>query len=304
MVNIFHSIILGAVQGISEFLPISSSGHLVLFPYVFKWDYSGLSFDIALHFGTLIAIIAYFWCDWTNIIANAMKSIQSIPNVQMKNDQMNAESPELNRRDKCPPASLDAKHLRAGQMINGKYPPNFLWQIVLASIPAAILGLILDNYVEQYFHSPLLIAFNLAFFGIVLWLIDKYAGARYKIQDTRYKQSFLIGCAQAIALFPGVSRSGITMTAGRFFGLNKKDAARFSFLLATPAMLGAFLLSAKDIGRNDINLVFLLAMISSTIFGFLAIKYLLKYLERGSFSVFVWYRIMLALIIVAIYIIR
>jgi len=268
MIEIIRSVIIGGVQGVSEFLPISSSGHLVLIPYLFKWDYNGLSFDIALHFGTAIAIIAYFWKDWMRIIKKT---------INPKYDT---------------------------EYIEHDYPDNFLWKILVASIPAAILGVFLDKYVETYLHSPLLIAFNLIFFGLVLWLFDKHSKSSLIVKNVSYSQSFIVGCAQAIALMPGVSRSGITMTASRFFGLKRKDAARFSFLLATPAMIGAFLISAKDIVGNDLNLVFLLGVLSSTFFGFLAIKYLLKYLERGSFSVFVWYRIVLAIIITVIYFVR
>ena len=289
MIEIIQSIIIGGVQGISEFLPISSSGHLVLIPYVFKWNYNGLSFDIALHFGTLIAIVVYFWKDWVSIIASAINSRQLKPNDKMPNDQV-----------------INNKLMGNGkwEMGNSLYPPNLLWQILVASIPAAILGLLLDDYVEEYFHSPLFIAANLSIFGILLWLVDKYSKRSKNISTIGYKQSLLIGCAQAVALFPGVSRSGITMTAARAIGLNRKNAARFSFLLATPAMTGAFLISAKDIVGQDLNLVFLSGVIASTIFGFFAIKYLLKYLEKGSFSVFVWYRIALAIIIVAVYFLR
>lgn len=268
MIEIIRSVIVGGVQGVSEFLPISSSGHLVLIPYIFHWNYNGLSFDIALHFGTVIAIIAYFWKDWMRIIKKTIN-----PKFDTKN-------------------------------IEHDYPDNFFWKILVASIPAAILGLFLDKYVETYLHSPLLIVFNLVFFGLVLWLFDKYSRSNLIVKNITYLQAFIVGMAQAIALMPGVSRSGITITASRFFGLKRKDAARFSFLLATPAMIGAFLVGAKDIVGKDLNLVFLLGVLTSTFFGFLAIKYLLKYLERGNFSVFVWYRIALAIIIVTIYFAR
>lgn len=285
MTEMFQSIIIGGIQGISEFLPISSSGHLVLIPYIFKWDYQGLNFDIALHFGTAIAIVTYFWKDWISIIASAI-----IP------------SRKLNEYSEIKPNSNPIQ--QSNNPTTQQYPPNLLWQILVASIPAAILGLFLNNYVEKYFHSPLLIAFNLAFFGILLWIVDKSTKSSKTISIIGYKQSFLIGCAQAISLFPGVSRSGITMTAARGIGLDRKNAARFSFLLATPAMIGAFLMSAKDITGQDLNLVFLLGVFASTIFGFFAIKYLLKYLEKGNFSVFALYRIILALIIVSVYLLR
>lgn len=264
LIEVFRSFFIGAVQGISEFLPISSSGHLVLVPYIFNWQYDGLAFDVALHFGTVIAIIAFFWSDWINIIANAFNK---------KRYQEGIET----------------------------YPSNLLWQIAVASIPVAILGVVLNDYVEKYLHSPLLIAFDLIFFGIVLWLADKYSKKNNELSAISYNHSFWIGISQALALVPGVSRSGITMTAGRLGGLTKKDAARFAFLLATPAMLGAFVFKLKDIALSAVDLPFVVGVIASALFGFLAIKFLLKYLEKGSFVIFVWYRIIVATIVLFLY---
>ena len=264
MIDIIHSIVLGAVQGIAEFLPISSSGHLIIIPYLFHWKDYGLGFDVALHMGTTIAVLVYFWKDWLKIFQNAF-----------------------------------------GKKADHEFPSNFLWQILVAAIPAGILGYILDKASEKYFHSNmLLIAANLIVFGLLLWLVDKYCATNQNSKTITYKQSFLVGLAQSIALIPGVSRSGITLTASRALGLGKKEAARFSFLLATPTILGAFLLKLKDISGGDLNLAFFLGVLASTIFGFFAIKYLLKYLERGNFSVFVWYRIILAIVIITVYLIR
>jgi len=281
MIEIIRSLIIGGVQGVSEFLPISSSGHLVLIPYVFKWNYNGLAFDIALHFGTVIAIVAYFWKDWMSIITSGIKNFQ----FKISNLKSNPND----------------------QMTNSKYPPNLLWQILVASIPAMIFGLLFNDLIDKTFHSSsnlgmIVIAINLIIFGVVLWLVDKKSKSILKIKSAKYWNTFLIGLAQCIALVPGVSRSGITMTAGRALGLDRKSSARFSFLLATPAMLGAFVLSLKHM--QQYNVEFILGTLSSAIFGFFAIKYLLKYLEKGSFSVFVWYRIILAFIIFAIYFTR
>ena len=296
MIDIFHSIVLGIVQGLAEFLPISSSGHLVIVPWLLKWKEFGLSFDIALHFGTAIAIVIYFWQDWITIFAGAKKNLQftiynlqSIPNDQMKNGEMN-----------------DKWQMKNDQSLQGaEFPSNFLWQILVASIPAATLGFVLDKLAENYFHSNIIfIAINLIVFGILLYLVDKYAPTKQVPGKITYKQSFLVGLAQSISLIPGVSRSGITLTASRALGLEKEEAARFSFLLATPTVVGAFLLKAKDIGSHDLNLVFLLGVIFSTIFGFLAIKYLLRYLKRGNFAVFAWYRIALAILVLAVYFLR
>ncbi len=278
MLEVFRSLIIGAVQGITEFLPISSSGHLVLVPYIFNWDYRGLSFDIALHFGTVIAIVAYFWKDWMAIITQG---------VGIRNRGLGLG------RDPRPKT----------QDLNN-YPPNLLWQIIVATIPAAIIGYLISGYVESTFHSPILLASNLIIFGVILYLVDKFAKKSSQISQISYKQSFIVGLTQCLALVPGVSRSGITMIASRSLGLDRENAARFSFLLGTPAMIGAFVFDIKDLPLSEINMPFLLGVISSTVFGFLAIKYLLEYLKRGNFSVFMWYRIALAIIVIGIYLAR
>lgn len=273
--EIIRSFIIGGVQGISEFLPISSSGHLVLIPYVFKWDYNGLSFDVALHFGTVIALVAYFWKDWMRIIKSGVWSKES--------------------GDKSDTGT--------------QYPKNLLWQIIVATIPAAIVGFLANDFIDKTFHSSdklgmLVIAINLALFGLILWYIDRTSKKSLEIKNITYKKSFMVGLAQTLALIPGVSRSGITITMSRALGLNRESAARFSFLLATPAMVGAFILKFKDISANDMNPVFIVGVISSTIFSFLAIRFLLNYLKKSDFSIFVWYRIVLAISILGIYMLR
>jgi undecaprenyl-diphosphatase len=274
--NIIEALILGAVQGLTEFLPISSSGHLVLIPYIFNWKYGGLDFDIALHAGTAIALLAFFWRDWLNIIKNAF-----------------IKAPVLNVADGG----------AAGDGLE-KYPKNFLWQILVASIPAVIVGLTIDKYVENIFHSVLLIAFNLAFFGWLLWFIDKKAKADLKPGAITFRKAFIVGLFQAIALIPGVSRSGITITASRLIGLERGAAARFSFLLATPAIVGAFLLKVPDILQSNIGLSFWLGVAAATIFGLAAIKLLLVYLKKSDFSLFLWYRLAVAAIVVVVFFVR
>ncbi len=256
--ELLQSITLGITQGISEFLPISSSAHLVLLPYLFNWQYNGLVFDTALHLGTVIAIMCYFHKDWLNIFG--IKKSQS--------------------------ADL---------------PRNFLWQIILASIPSAIAGLILENYVEKYFHSPLLLAINLIIFGILLWATDKVAKSTQMIGKITFTQSFIVGISQCLALVPGVSRSGITMIASRGLGLKRDDAARFSFLLGTPAMVGAFLIQARKLEVSDLNLPFFLGVGFSALAGFFAIKFLLNYLRKSNFVIFLWYRILLAAIVLMVF---
>ncbi len=266
---ILHSIVLGAVQGLSEFLPISSSGHLVIVPYLLRWAYQGKAFDVALHAGTAIAIIIYFWHDWVDIFKKAFVKKARI------------EDPELK-----------------------KYPDNLLWQILVATIPAGILGLLIDKYAESHLQSILFIAFNLIFFGIILWYVDKKSKNDLTPQKFTYKSSFLIGLSQSIALIPGVSRSGITLTASRAMGIPREEAARFSFLLATPTIIGAFLVKLPQIEHDGINLSFWLGVIASTLFGLWAIKFLLNYLKKSDLAIFMWYRIIIALIVVGVYLTR
>ncbi len=266
MLTVFHAFLLGMVQGLTEFLPISSSGHLVLIPYIFRWNYQGLSFDVALHAGTAIAIVIYFGKDWMAIIKNAFIKGKSGENSNIE-----------------------------------KYPNNLLWQILAASIPAGILGLAIDKYIEKNFHSVLFIAFNFAFFGFLLWYSDKKSKSDQKPEKLTYKKSFLIGLSQAIALVPGVSRSGITLTASRLIGFKREEAVRFSFLLATPTIVGAFLVKLPDILKGGIGINFWVGTLTATIFGLLAIKFLFVYLKKRDFSIFLWYRLLIALLIVVLY---
>lgn len=319
----FQSIILGIIQGTTEFLPISSSAHLVLVPWLFGWDYNGLAFDTALHFGTAIAIVTFFWRDWTSIIARAI-----MPNNVSRITYKGKENHKPNTLYEIPTTM---------------YPPNLLWMILVASVPAAIAGYLLSDYVESYLHSPILLAINLAIFGIILWLVDLKAsqtsnlkppvqtsawssrdGQNYNLKTENpnklkpkklipselslskinYSQSLIVGLAQCLALIPGVSRSGITMTAARGLGLSRENSARFSFLLSTPAILGAFVFTALITDWSSIPPGFWLSILVTTIVGLLTIKYLLKYLQRGNFFVFTVYRVVLAVVIIVLFMLR
>lgn len=265
MLSIFHGTILGIIQGLAEFLPISSSAHLVLIPYIFNWHYQGLDFDVALHMGTAIAVIVFFWSDWLSILVRAFSK---------------------------------------GKNAVGEYPKNLLWQIIIASIPAAIAGYLLDKHIEALFHSPLLLAINLMVFGIILWVVDRFAGNHFEAKNIGYKQSLIVGVAQCLALIPGVSRSGITLVASRGLGLKREAAARFSFLLGTPATIGAFLFEFRKISAESFTLPFIVSVLVSMIVGLLAIRFLLDYLKKSDFSLFVWYRFVLAAIVILLVIIR
>ena len=286
--NFLHAIILGVIQGVGEFLPISSSGHLVLLPYIFGWDYQGLNFDVALHFGTVLALIVYFWHDWLAIIGNALQDTRNKIQDTNKSQILNSK--------------FQTSNLTIEQSSN--YPTNLFWIIMVASIPAAIAGYFLKDLAEHALRNPLLVAIFLAFFGLLLWLADVAYNSKKKISDLGYGKGFIVGIAQAIALFPGVSRSGITTTAGLFFSQDRRSATRFSFLLAAPVMIGAFLFALTDFQDSTANFPFFVAIFTSAVSGYISIKFLLRFLEKHGFAGFAIYRLALAIIIVILYFVR
>jgi len=259
MEELFRSVFIGTVQGITEFLPVSSSAHLVLVPYLFGWEYKGLHFDVALHFGTVLALLGCFWRDWCAIIASALRRKET-----------------------------------------SSHPCHMLWQILLATMPAALVGLFLEDKVEQYLHSPFLLAANLIVFGLLLWQVDARSKMRMEFSRMGFRQSLIVGLLQSLALVPGVSRSGITMIAGRGLGLGREDAARFSFLLGTPAMIGAFIFEARKLDLAALNPSFWAGFAAAAVSGFLAIKFLFAYLKRADFRAFAWYRIALAILVLTV----
>ena len=266
--TITQSIILGIVQGLTEFLPISSSAHLNLFPWVFGWQEMPESFDVALHIGTLLALIVFFYKDWKDLIIGAYnQTIKRKPSTEGK----------------------------------------IFWYIVLATIPAGILSLILDKISDLIFEGNLnlemlIIAITLIAMGIVLYIVDKRAKTNTSYENITFKQSLLIGISQALAAaFPGVSRSGITMTVGRATGVDRESAAKFSFLLAMPITLAAVIF---DLGSFTFDLSFFIGIITSFAVGIVVIKFLLDYLKKGSFKGFAIYRVIIGLIVICLYFIR
>jgi undecaprenyl-diphosphatase len=249
---VIEALILGIVQGITEFLPVSSTAHLILFPWFFNWggEVDSLTFDISLHAGTLLALILCFWKDWLTLITKKQR---------------------------------------------------LLGMIVLASIPAGVVGFLLNDAAEKYLRSPLLISLALIAVGIIMLISEKMF--KYKsIEKTGLKDAIFIGVAQAIAVIPGVSRSGITISAGLFRGLEREASARLSFLLSTPIIGGATLLHLRKafIGHetHDVRL-FAIGFIASFITGFMAIRFLLNFLKKYPLNLFVYYRFALSLVIIA-----
>lgn len=245
---------LGALQGLGEFLPISSSGHLIVVPWLFGWPDQSLAFDVALHLGTLAAVAYAFAGDWIRLFRGFFAGLAQGQ----------------------PFAHPDGR---------------LLGLLALASVPGAVAGLLLDEWAETVFRSPLLVGCTMALMGGVLWVADRRARAAGPEPDpVSLRDAILIGCAQALALVPGVSRSGATISAALFLGHRREEAARFSFLLATPITFGAAALKAPEVLRAADWTPVLVGMISAAVVGFAAIRLLLRYVRTRDYKPFVWYR--------------
>jgi undecaprenyl-diphosphatase len=255
------------VQGLTEFLPISSSGHLILVPWLLGWGEHSLYFDAALHLGTIAALITYFWADWLMLIRAVLAGLAN-------------------------PAARREPGWRLA------------WLLVLGSIPAGLVGLTLETTIEQYTREPWQVASLLIIFGLFLLAADRFASRRRHLESVGLRDALVVGLAQALALAPGVSRSGVTLTAGLMLGLERAAAARFSFLLSTPITLAAALFSLRKLVGPDAQSgesigVFLVGVASAAIFGFLAIGFMLRYLQKNSVASFVWYRVAFGLVVLA-----
>lgn len=261
---------LGFVQGLTEFLPISSSAHLVVLPWLFLWKDPGLAFDVFLHLGTLLAVFLYFFRDWISLGQAGFASI-----IERK-------------------IGFDRDRL-------------LFWYIVCASVPGAAGGYFLHDLAETSFRSPLLIAIMLSGIGFVMYWVDSSFPGLKKMDELNFKQALWIGIAQAFAIIPGVSRSGATLSMGRFLGLSRDAAARFSFLLSFPITLGACLFELRSLAAA-IGIEFswnycLAGFTTSLIFGLATIHGFLIYVRNADLKIFAWYRLMLAILILSITII-
>ena len=276
MNEIFQALILGIVQGLTELLPVSSSAHLNLFPWIFGWNEISPSFDVALHIGTLFAIVLFFFKDWVNLIKGGYNQV-----------------------------------IKKKKSTDGK----IFWYIVISTIPTGILCLVLDKLSEKLIEKlattfsvqeklieMFMIAIALIVMGIILYVVDKKSKSEVEYKDITFKQSLWIAMSQAIAAaFPGVSRSGITMTVGRGMGLKRESVAKYSFLLSTPVIAAAALVDLKDFVFSP---AFFMGILASFIVGVLVIKFLLNYLQKGSFKVFSIYRVILGLFVIGLCISR
>jgi undecaprenyl-diphosphatase len=267
----FQAAVLGVVQGLTEFLPISSSGHLILVPYFLDWPDQGLSFDIATHTGTLFAIIAYFHRDLRDLIVGFFTGR---------------------------PQSSDG----------GFAPRPMAWAIAAGTVPAGLVGYFFQEWFETYARNPLLIAGTTFFYGLLLFWADRTGRQDRTLGEVGWTDAFAIGCAQALALLPGTSRSGITITAALLLGLTRPAAARFSFLLVVPISVLVAAKDAKDllnagVGPGELAPMAVGLLVSAAV-GYAVIAWLLAWLRRRSLGVFVAYRVLLAAVIVATVVIR
>jgi undecaprenyl-diphosphatase len=269
--SIAQAIVLGVVQGLSEFLPISSSAHLILLPWLLGWQDPGLAFDVALHWGTLVAVLAVFWRDWIRLIRAGAASIV---------DRRIGSDPER----------------------------RLFWALFVSSIPAAVVGTLFNEWAEERLREPLLIAATMSMMAVVLWLADRYGAKTRTEGDMRLPEAVGIGVAQAIALVPGVSRSGSTISVGLAYGFTREAIARFSFLMSTPIIFGAGVLKfpkmlrEMNAGTSHVGPAELLAgLLASAVVGVIVIRGLLTWLRTRTYDVFVVYRLLVAVLIVVLW---
>ncbi len=284
---IAQAIVLGIVQGLAEFIPISSSAHLIIVPWLFGWDdpiLESLSFDVSLHMGTLVALIWFFAADWIRLIRAGFASIWE-------------------------------------RKIGDDVDRRLAWLLVIGTIPGVVFGVLAEERIEQLFHPPdspiqpwamIAMAVLIALLGTALLIAERLARHVRDLNHVSLKDAVVVGLAQAAALFPGISRSGSTITAGLALGLQRETAARFSFLLSAPIVAGAGAKSLFDIlqsiregafGQDELSL-FVVGLLAALVSGYLAIKFLLRYLQRHSTDVFVYYRYGLALVIIIVVLLR
>ncbi len=264
--NMLQAIVLAIVQGITEFLPISSTAHLILVPWFLAWRDPGLAFDIAVHAGTLVAVLVYFREDWVGLLKNVVRK-----------GNLSQEAARENR--------------------------HLLLFLMVATLPGALAGLVLKSYAEHEFRHPFVIAGTLIGGALLMWQADRLSGGKGTQDSGRLTlaHALILGSAQALAIVPGVSRAGATITAGLFLGLGRPAAARVSFLMSAPIIGGAVLKTGLDVVREGgAELALwptLVGVVASGLVGYAVIAWLLRYLEQKTFRIFIIYRILLGVLI-------
>jgi len=261
MFSVLQAIVLGIVQGLTEFLPVSSSAHLILVPWLLKWQQDpGLAFDVVLHLGTLLALLIFYWREWLDMVMS---------------------------------------------LVNGnRAQRRLLFLLILASVPGAIIGVLLEKQAETRFRDPRLIAVTLATMGVLLWAADAIGSKKRQMRHLTFLDAIFIGLSQALAIIPGVSRSGATITTARFLGIERADAANFSFLMATPIIAGAGLIESRKFFHSGLTPQLGWGFAASAVFGLIAIVWLLSYVRTHSYRSFAIYRIALAALVIAVAVAR
>lgn len=261
--TLWQALVLGTLQGLTEFLPVSSSAHLSLTPWVFGWQPAGLAFDVSLHFGTLVALVWYFRAEWVRLVGGGLTLL----------------------RERGP---VDAASRQA-------------LFILIATIPAGIAGLLLEDLAETVFRAPIITAIALIALGLLLWVVDAKASRDRTRDSMTWRDALVIGLAQCLALVPGVSRSGSTITAGRALGLDRGSAAVFSFLMSLPIISAAIVFKVPDaIRESGFTLPLLVGVAAAALSSWLAIAVLLKFLQRRSYAVFAVYRVAIGALILGL----
>jgi undecaprenyl-diphosphatase len=270
-----QALVMGIVQGLTEFLPVSSSGHLILVPALLGWTdpfIDSLAFAVMLHMGTLVALLVYFWRDWLTLIPAGLAAIR---------DRSLAGDPER----------------------------RLAWLLVVTVIPAAILGALFNDFVESRVRQPGLVALLLVIGAGIMWMAERAARQRREMDDLSFGAAFGIGLAQAVALLPGISRSGISISAGLFAGLTREAAARFSFLMAAPVIAGAGIFEARKLVTGEAGVAveptpLVVGFLAATIAGLIAIWALLRYVRTRSLGIFIAYRVVAAAVVVVVLLAR
>jgi undecaprenyl-diphosphatase len=265
---IAHAVVLAIIQALTEFLPVSSTAHLILIPWLVGWNDGGLTFDVALHAGTLAAVIIYFFRDWVQIIGQGFG-------------------------------------LNIGRDPDLKQNRNLLWLLAAASIPIGIVGYLFDKQADTAWRQPYVIGTMLIVVGIVMWLAERRRVGSKSMNTIQFSDGIVVGLAQAVSVTPGTSRSGATISAGLFRNMTRETAARFSFLLSTPAISAAVAKKAWDIHKEggvppDMKLAIVVGIVVSGLLGAVVIAFFLRYLRRSSLMPFVYYRIIFGIIVIAL----
>ncbi len=270
-----EAIILGAIQGLTEFIPISSSAHLLIIRWVFGWEAKGVAFDAVIHLGTLLALLVFFGREWYGMVTAYASTTR-----------------------------FAKKASSATAVVSAPQAPMLLWPVVFACIPAGLIGMLLDETIEGKFRDePILTGIMLIGMGVILYLSDRFGKRSRPMHAVRTRDWLLIGLAQALAVIPGVSRSGITITAGLASGLEREAATRFSFLIGAPVILGAGVWELHKVTKAGLShselMPLILGIVTSTIVGYACIKFLLDYMKKRSTALFVVYRVALGVGVIA-----